>query len=284
MKDFKNKTAFITGAGNGIGAEIAKECATREMKIVLIDIDETCLQTILTTVKEMGAEAIAIHADVSLQTEVEKAVQAALDTYGSIDLLVNSAGVALSGKIWELPIQEWDWIVSLNIMSQVYTMRSIIPIMLKQNTECYIVNVASIAGLITTPQLSPYYTTKHANVALSESVYFDIQRETDKIHMSVYCPGFIQTDLYHYEKRRPQRFSNKSDSYYSSEAYNQSLKNAEHVITTGIPIDSVGMMVFNSIEENEFYILTHPKYNTVIKNRTEGILSGKSPNVKSWGG
>lgn len=280
MKDFKNKVAVITGAGNGFGFEIAKECASREMKLVLADIDEESLTAAVSYFKHKGAEVTGVHCDVTLDSEIGKMVDTAMNTYGSIDFLVNNAGIAISGPVWELPIQDWDWIVGANLMSQIYAMKRVIPIMLKQGSECHILNVASIAGLITTNGMPAYHTTKHASVALSESTSFDLQAINANIQMSVFCPGFVQTDLHHHENHRPERFSDKSDPYYSSPQYAAGLKRAEFVITTGMPIDSIGMSVMNGIEENQFYILTHPIYNTLVGRRVKDILEGRGPDLK----
>lgn len=280
MKEFKNKVAVITGAGNGFGFEIAKECADKEMKLVLADIDEKDLEVAVLYFKEKGTEVIGVHCDVTLDAEVGKMVDEAISAYGSIDFLVNNAGIALSGPVWELPLQDWEWIVGANLMSQIYAMRRVIPIMLKQDTECHILNVASVAGLITSNGMPAYHTTKHGSVALSESTSYDLQAIDAKIKVSVFCPGFVQTDLHNHERHRPSRFSDKSDSYYSSPQYASGLKKAEFVITTGMPIDSMGMSVMVGIEEEQFYILTHPIYNTLIGRRVKDMLEGRGPNLK----
>ena len=147
MKEFKNKVALITGAGNGFGFEIAKECAARGMKLALNDIDKKDLEIASEALRKEGAEVLTLHADVTIPEEVDKMVDRTIDTFGQIDFLVNNAGVAISGPVWELPLQDWEWIVSANIMSQVYAMKKVIPLMLKQDTECHILNVASVAGL-----------------------------------------------------------------------------------------------------------------------------------------
>jgi len=280
MKDFKNKVALITGAGNGFGFEIAKECADREMKLVLADIDETDLQAAVSFLKEKGADVIGVTCDVTLDTEIEKMVDQAMNTYGRIDFLVNNAGVAISGPVWKLPLQDWDWIIGANLMSQIYAMRRVIPIMIKQESECHILNVASVAGLMTSNGMPAYHTTKHASVALSESTSYDLQAINANIRMSVFCPGFVQTDLHNHERHRPERFMDKSDPYYSSAEYHSGLKRAEFVIKTGMPIDSIGMSVMNRIEEDQFYILTHPIYSTLIGRRVKDMLEGRGPDLK----
>ena len=282
MKDFRNKVALITGAGNGFGVEFAKECANREMKMVLADIDEKDVERTLELVKSMGAEAIAVTADVSLQVEVQNIVDKAMEVYGQIDLLFNNAGVAILGEVWKLPPRDFEWILGTNVLSQVYAMNLVIPIMLKQGTPCHIVNVASVAGLITSNGMSAYHTSKHASVALAESTSYDLQAINANIKISVFCPGFVQTDLHNSEKHRPERYKAEDDPYYSSDAFMAGQARAAHVINTGIPIDSIGMSVFNAIEDEEFYILTHAMYNPLIGKRVKGMLEGKGPDIKGF--
>ncbi|MDF2856901.1 MAG: short-chain dehydrogenase/reductase [Neobacillus sp.] len=278
MKDFKGKTAVITGAGNGFGAEFAKECATREMKLVLADIDQADLHRTEELVAALGAEVVAVVTDVSVYEEVEQLAKTAIDTFGSVDLLFNNAGVVVPGPIWEIPAKDFDWIMSVNVNGIFYGLRAFIPIMMKQGTPCHIVNTASVAGLISTPGMVAYHTSKHASVALSETTYLSLQAMNSKINMSVFCPGFVQTDLHHCDRHRPERYAiTAEEPYYQSTSFKAGLERARQVIETGIPIDSIGMSVFTAIEDEKFYILTHPQYHPVIGKRVKTILEGDNP-------
>lgn len=222
----------------------------------------------------MGADAISVVIDATIESEVASMVDTAMEKYGQIDLLFNNAGIAITGPVWEVPTRDWEWIMGVNVMSQVYAMKLIIPIMLKQATPCHIVNTASIAGLLTTTGMPLYHTTKFASVALTEAVAHDLKAIDANIKMSVYCPGFVQTDLHNYERHRPERFKDDTDPYYTSETYKAGQARAKHSILTGIPIDSVALSVFTGIEEEQFYILTHPKYSTVVGGRVKTMLEG----------
>lgn len=279
MKEFKNKVALITGAANGFGKEFVKEAAARGMKIAAVDIEKDEVEAVVALAKEMGAEAVAIHADVTKFEEAEKAVNATMEAFGQIDLLMNNAGIAISAPVWELPIRDWEWITHLNVLSHVYFMKLVIPIMMKQGTHCHIVNTASVAGLITSNGMPAYHTTKHAAVALAESTAYDLQAAGADIAISVYCPGFVQTDLHHSERHRPDQYRDDSDPFYTSPEFYAGQKRAQVVIETGMPIDSVGMRVFTAIEDEDFYILTHPIYTTMIGKRVTDMLAGKGPNL-----
>ncbi|WP_333638053.1 SDR family NAD(P)-dependent oxidoreductase [Tissierella praeacuta] len=283
MKDFKGKVAVITGAAHGIGHALAKEAAMKGMNLVLADIDYDYLKKVEEEVAEIGAEVLSIKVDVTEFEQVKALGDKTIERFGKVDLFFNNAGVVVSGYVWDLPIEDIDYIIQSNIYSVLYGMKVFIPIMMKQDKECYIVNTASAAGLLTTPNMPTYHMTKHANVALSESVNYQLQKIGSKIKMSVFCPGYIQTDLDNCDLRRPERFKiDNNEPYYSSAEYKAGLERAHFVIRTGIPIDSVGMSVFKAIEEEQFYILTHPKYNQIIGGRVKTILDGKNPDVFSF--
>lgn len=280
MKDFKGKVAVITGAAHGIGHALAKEAAMKGMKLVLADIDNEYLKKVEKEITSLGAEVLSVEMDVTEFDQVKALADKTLEKFGKVDLLFNNAGVVVPGHIWDLPVKDVDYIVQSNVYSVLYGLKVFIPLMLKQGTPCHIVNTASVAGLLTTPNMPTYHMTKHANVALSESVNYQLQAMGSKIKMSVFCPGFIQTDLDNCDIRRQEKFKmDENESYYSSEAYKAGLERAHFVIRTGIPIDSIGMSVFNAIEEEQFYILTHPQYNPVIGLRVKTMLDGKNPDV-----
>lgn len=277
MKDFKNKVMFLTGAAHGFGRVIAIEAAKRGMKLALFDIDEPALNE---TVGMLGdAEVLSQKTDVTKESEVNAAIDATMARFGQIDLLINDAGIALPGRIWELPVRDWEWILHVNTMSQVYTMRKIIPIMLKQKTHGAILNVASIAGLLDTPGMPAYHASKFASVGLTEATAYDLQRIGADIQMHVMCPGFVQTDLYHTEQHRPADYTDTSDPYYQSEAYLKGQQFAKYVITNGTPIDTIADTVFKALENDTFYILTHPEYNPLITDRVNRIVNNGKPDV-----
>ncbi|WP_318764929.1 SDR family NAD(P)-dependent oxidoreductase [Lactiplantibacillus carotarum] len=279
MTDFKDKVMFITGAAHGFGQVIAEGGAKRGMRLAIVDIDEEALKQTYATVTDLGADALMITADVTVEAQVDDAVERTMEKFGRIDLLINNAGIALPGRIWELPTRDWEWIMHINLMSQVYAMKRIIPIMLQQKTHADILNVASIAGLVDTPGMPSYHASKFASVGMTEATAYDLQRINADIDMHVMCPGFVQTDLYHTENHRPKQYSDPSDPYYQSEAYLKGQEFAKYVITNGKPIDTIADTVFKALEDNRFYILTHPEFNPLISDRVNRIVNDGKPDV-----
>lgn len=280
MKEFRNKVALITGAGNGFGQEFAKEATRRGMKLMLADIDEADVKRTQAWVQDNGGTAEICVVDVSLEDDVETMVNETMRVYGRIDLLINNAGVAIGGSVEKLPTRDWEWIVHVNNFSHIYSMKRVIPIMKAQGTPCHILNVASLAGLLTMGSMPAYFATKHFAVALSESVYYDLQEEKVNIKMSVFCPSFVQTDLHNYNRHRPARYTAPEDPYYSSEyaQYIQSI--ADRVITTGTPLDPVGPFVFDALERETFYIQLHPNTKPMILHRARDILKERVPDLE----
>lgn len=281
MKVFKNKVALITGAGHGFGRALSLEAAQRGMKLAIADIDEKALCKTENDIKKTGAKVISIPTDVTEEKDIDAMVKKTMAEYGEINLLINSAGVAIPGPIWELPTRDWEWILHADLMSQVWALKRVIPIMRKQKGHGDILNVASMAGLITSPLMPAYYATKFAVVGMTEAVEYDLQAEEANVGLHVFCPAFVQTDLYHTEEHRPEKYTDKSDPYYSSEIFKEGQKQAKKDITTGMPLDNVPKIIFKALEDDKFYILTHPGMNPAIVARAKNIPSGKGPDLKA---
>ena len=214
-RDLTGRVALITGAAYGFGKEFVKEAAKRKMKIVAVDIMEDELMKLEDVAKEYGAEDITlIPADVSFYEETEKVVNATMDKYGQIDLLMNNAGTCTPGYGFMIPLQDWEWIIRTNFLSHVYFMRQVIPIMKAQGTHCNIMNTCSVAGLITSTGMCAYYVTKNAAVALSECIKYEMQEAGADIHLSIFCPGFVRTNFDHADEYRPARYAHGDDQFY----------------------------------------------------------------------
>ncbi|MBQ6151137.1 MAG: SDR family NAD(P)-dependent oxidoreductase [Mogibacterium sp.] len=284
MKDFKGRVAVITGAANGFGFEFVKEAAKRGMKILAVDIEGDEVLACEPVAKELGAkEIVCLQADVSLLEDTEKIVKTAMEKFGQIDLLINNAGTGKGGTISNLPLRDWEWMVYANLMSHVYMMRQVIPIMMKQGTHCNILNVCSIAGLITSNAMPGYYSTKHAAVQLSRATQYELEEIGADIQVSIFCPGFVQTDLHHAERHRPARFSDPTDPYYQSAEFMASEKASEYVVTTGLPIDGFGETVFKGIEDDQFYIVTHPQYDPLMRKQIYDRVDNVNPDLRNVG-
>jgi NADP-dependent 3-hydroxy acid dehydrogenase YdfG len=170
MKDFKSKVAVITGAASGIGRALAERCAREGMKVVLTDVEPGALAEVQANLQAGGGTVLVVRADVSQAKDVEALAQKTQEAFGAVHLLCNNAGVATNGTVWESSLTDWEWVLGGNLWGVIHGVRTFVPIMLAQDTECHVVNTASLSGLISFPRGSVYAVSKHGVVTLSEAL------------------------------------------------------------------------------------------------------------------
>jgi NAD(P)-dependent dehydrogenase (short-subunit alcohol dehydrogenase family) len=269
--------AVITGAGSGIGRAIANRCGQDGMKVVLADIEQQALDRAEQELKSIGAGVMAVRTDVSSADSVEALAQKALHAFGGVHLLFNNAGVGAGSTVWDCTLADWQWVMGVNLWGVVHGIRAFMPLMLAQDTECHIVNTASVAGLLPYHSSAPYQVTKHAVVALSENLYFSLAQRNAKIKVSVLCPGWVKTRILESERNRPEEYLNPSQQQIfrpENEAIMQEMRQA---VEAGMSPDHLAGFVFDAIREEKFYILSHPEFTPAIQTRMEDILEQRNP-------
>lgn len=278
MKEFEGKVAVITGAASGIGYAIAERCAQERMNVVLADIEESALTQAEQKLRAAGASVMAVQTDVSKANDIELLAQKTLSAFSAVHLLVNNAGVGAGTTIWDSTLADWEWTIGVNLWGVIYGVREFVPIMLKQDTECHIVNTASIAGLISGPGMGIYKVTKHGVVSLSETLFCELAERGSKIKVSVLCPGWINTRIMESERNRPIELQNELGSELKiSEDEARRQKMVQHAVQTGLSPQHVAEDVFDAIKNEKFYILTHPEMKVMVQQRIDDILQERSP-------
>ena len=281
MKEFKGKTAVITGAASGIGRGIAQRCAQEGMKIVLADIEEKALVQTEEEMKAAGASVLAVLTDVSKASDVEALGQKTLDAFGAVHLLCNNAGVGAGGFIWESTLADWKWVIGVNLWGVIHGIRVFVPIMLEQDTECHIVNSASATGLVSSPYLGLYKVTKHGIVTLSETLYHELALRGAKIKVSVLCPMWVTTQLMEAERNRPAELQNdpaEEMRIKTSPEYWEVERLVREAVQAGISCQQAADCVFDALREEKFYILTDPDLvKPMVQMRMEDILQERNP-------
>jgi len=277
MNEFKDKVAVITGAAGGIGRAIAEKFALEGMKVVISDIEKETLSNTEEELKQMGYDVLAVPTDVSKIEDVKVLAQKAIDNYGAVHILVNNAGVGFAGKssttIWESPLSDWQWILGVNLWGVIHGIHVFTPIMLEQNVECYIINTCSIAGIIPPqPGANIYSISKHAVVALSESLQSDIALFSTKIKVLALCPGFISTKITESERNRPKELD---DTKATNPELEQTMKAYQQIIANGTSPNIVAEKLFQALLGEKFYIPTDSQVliRGFVKRRMEAILN-----------
>lgn len=269
IKDYKGQKAVVTGAANGIGRAIALGMAKRGADVLVADIHGDEVEKVCEEIKAMGRESCAVQADVTLKTDCKKIFDKCMEVFGRCDILVNNAGVSTNGDVWNIPERDIRWVYETNVYSHWYMMGYFIPQMKAQGNHCQILNVCSIAGLITLGSSPAYFSSKHAAVGLSEVVYKSLKAMGSDIDVSVFCPGFVQTEMWKTDRHRPARFAINDDPYYHSEFYEKMVQVNKSVLDNGSPLEPTIEKVFDMLGTECFYILTHEKYDALL--RAQGV-------------
>ncbi|MFD1709201.1 SDR family oxidoreductase [Ottowia sp. GY511] len=279
ITDFKGKTAVLTGAGSGFGLECARIAAQRGMNVVLVDIQPDALAAAEKEIQALGARTLARRIDVSQPAVMDLLAQHVKEEFGAPHFVFNNAGVGAGGLIWENSVKDWEWVLGVNLWGVINGVRGFTPMMLEEARrnpayQGHIVNTASMAGLLTPPNMGIYNVSKHAVVALTETLYQDLRLVTDQISASVLCPYFVATGISHSERNRPD--AQPAGEMTASQRISQA--QTDKAVTSGkVSAAEVAHKVFEAIEHDQFYIYSHPKALGNVKSRTDAILATQNP-------
>ena len=276
MKDFQGKVAVITGGASGLGRAMAVRFAREGMRIVLADVEPDALAKAEAEMKAAGTEVIGVRTDVSKAAEVEALAQKTLAAFGAVHLVANNAGVAPLGNAWENSVADWEWTLGVNLWGVIHGVRVFTPIMLAQNTDCHIVNTASVSGLLSPPGSAMYNVSKHAVVTLTETLYHDLALKQARIGCSVLCPAYVPSGIVDSERNRPATLQNPAQEKTAEQQAREAL--LRKAVNSGkLSADDVAQKVYEAVRDERFYILTHPRIKPSIQWRMEDILQERQP-------
>lgn len=276
MKEFRDKVAVITGAASGIGQGLAEHCAKEGMKVVISDVDKIRLRRLERKLNRQGAHVLSVLADVSKANEVEDLAKKTLETFGEVHLLFNNAGIAIPKLAWEYDLKDWTQVLGVNLWGVLHGIHTFIPIMLRQDNECHIVNTSSVEGVISNGVGGATYgVCKHALVHLTERLALELEENGPNIKVSVLCPGFVKTNIFLSalnrvsEDRRKEILSPQERSEERAEEIKTFMEESPIILP-----DKVAEIVFQAIKEEKLYIFTHKDsfWKERIKERFDAIL------------
>jgi short-subunit dehydrogenase len=275
MRDLRDKVAVITGAAEGIGRAITARAAQNGMRLVLADINAEKLAQFS---DELTASGVLVHAetvDVSKAAQVQRLADAAFERFGNVHLLVNNAGVGLAKPVWETTERDWEWVTGVNLYGVTNALRSFLPRMMEAGEPGHVVNVASIAGLISSSGLAAYNATKFAVVTISEGLYHDLALRGARIGVSVLCPAWVKTRIAESERNRDP--GDRSDPAKLDEHTRKTGLAVFEAVQAGMAPDDVAIAVFSAIENDRFYILTREETRAAVQIRMTDILENRAP-------
>jgi NAD(P)-dependent dehydrogenase (short-subunit alcohol dehydrogenase family) len=203
MEEFRGRVAVVTGAASGIGLALSKRFAAEGMKVVMSDIETNVLEQAKSDLAKSGAEVVAVRCDVSVADDVSALAEATLDAFGKVHVVCNNAGVFAGGALWEAPLSDFEWTFGVNVYGVIHGIRTFVPILLRQGEPGHIVNSASMAAVTRGPFAGAYYMSKHAVLALSETLYYELRAQEAPVGVSALCPELIDTGIGRADRNRP---------------------------------------------------------------------------------
>jgi NAD(P)-dependent dehydrogenase (short-subunit alcohol dehydrogenase family) len=276
----QGKIAVLTGAASGIGLEVAREAARLGMRLMLVDIQREPLQAVVDELRAAGADVDQRCMDVSKEAELVALADQCEARFGVPHLLFNNAGIALGGLLWEHTAKDWQWALDVNLMSIAHAIRVFVPRMLKEadrdpSYEARIINTASMAGLLVTPNLGAYTVTKHAVVALSQQLYHDLKIVSDQVGASVLCPYFVPTGIHDSARYRPEDLDDHEPLTVSKQ---MAAAAGEKSVKSGtVSADYIAKILFDAVREKRYYIFSHPSLLRPVRMRMDDIVHARNP-------
>ena len=269
MKDFAGRVAVVTGGASGIGRALAEAFAKRGMKIVIADMSQSNLDETAEALRASGTEVMPVRLDVRERDALAQLAEDVVARYGGAHVLCNNAGVGHSGFMHELTLEEWDWVIDVNLKSVVYGIHAFLPHMRKSGQPCHILNTASMAGLVSSAGMGPYNATKFAVVAVSETLAAECVGSN--IGVSVLCPGWVSTRILDDERYLPESIARLS----RSDLIQAMTEEVRKLINEGMKPADVAERVIAAIESGSLYVLTHPEMMPFIEERFRRIMTAR---------
>lgn len=283
MNELAGKVALVTGAASGIGLALARRFAQEGMKVVLADIEDEPLAAAQAAIRASGGTAIAVRTDVMREHDVKRLADTAFDTWGKVHVLCNNAGVGgvSADGIWNTAIEDWDWVLGVNLRGVIHGVRHFVPRMLAGGEPGHIVNTASAAGFITGVTAAPYTISKHGVVALSEHLYKDLKARDAKLSVSVLCPGWVDTNILDSARNRPQELSPEDATAAETTPEGQMrLETVRGFLKSGFRPEAIAGLVVDAIRTDTFYIVpAQPEIENALALRLEDIRLRRNPTI-----
>jgi len=254
VQELRERVAVVTGAASGIGRALAEAFAREGMHVVVADLDAAALAEVERGLAATGARTLAVPTDVTRADQVSALAERAVEAFGAVHVVCNNAGVFAAGPSWQAPLSDWEWVLGVNLWGVVHGIRAFVPLLLEQNVEAHVVNTASMAALTSMPLTAAYTASKHAVLALSETLYHELRGRGAPIGVSALCPEAVATGIGHSERIRPPHLRRKSGEADGPEfaLVEAGIRSA---IAEGTPPARIAARVVRAIREDRFYVL-----------------------------
>jgi NAD(P)-dependent dehydrogenase (short-subunit alcohol dehydrogenase family) len=270
MREFAGKTAFVTGGASGIGFALGRAFAEAGMKVMLADIETHALSAAVKSLHKIGPGVSGVVCDVGDPASVERAAKAAYDTFGNVHVVCNNAGVAAAGGIENISLDNWRWVLDVNLFGVLYGIRTFLPHIRGHGEGGHFVNTASMAGMNGGLGFSPYVASKFAVVGMSEGLA--MQLKPHGIGVTVLCPGYVRTRIGESGRNRPERYGATQPPDPESPA-GRLLAEIAARLAAGLDPSEVAARVLAAIRGEELYVFTPPEMREDVEGRFAAIMA-----------
>ena len=273
MRDITGKVAFITGGASGMGLAMARSFAAAGMKVAIADVEQAALDRVKAEFDASNAEVITLRVDGTDRAAMEAAADATEAAFDKVHVLVNNAGVAVGGSLDQMSYEDWDWVMGVNLDGVVNGLQAFLQRIKAHGEGGHVVNTASLAGHFAIPGLGIYTATKYAVVGISETLRADLKQHN--IGVSVLCPGVVNTNIFDSGRNRPSHLQGETDT--AQMVLSEDLAEPEReqrmaeMMARALDPAVVGDMVLHSIQEDEFYIFSHPEVEPMVSGRAAEV-------------
>jgi len=279
MKDLNGKVAVITGGASGLGKAFAEKFGSAGMKLALADVEVPVLEETVANLRSTGIDAIGIPCDVSDAESVKNFSDSVFSEFGAAHLLCLNAGVAATGPIVESSLEEWKWVLGVNLYGIIHGLDAFLPQLVQQN-EGHVVMTASIAGHTSFANMASYNASKHATVTIAETLFAEMKEEKLDVGVSCLCPGFVATNIFTSDRNKPEEVQTALAEPPSEEEVTQREAALEWLRANALQPGFVADLVHDAVVEKKFWIFTEESHTHAVKARHSEIQERRDPTAE----
>lgn len=276
MRDFAGRTAVVTGAASGIGRALSRRFASEGMRVVLADVEREALAEVARELEASGAEVRALPVDVSVADDVKRLAEASREAFGAIHVVCHNAGVFAAGLSWQAPLSDYAWVFDVNVWGLIHGVQAFTPLQLEHGEEGHVVITASMAALTSMPFSAPYTMSKHAALAMAETLHLELEARAAAVGVSVLCPELVNTRIAGSQRNRPEHQKRGDDSHVEQELVENAI--TQHT-AGGLDPDVIAARVLDAVRERRFYVLSPPgdPWRQACDARLDAIRNERNP-------